>query len=191
MFTPRGSISVITGCMFSGKSETTLRELRRAEIARRRVLLVRPALDDRVDGEVVRSRSGAAFPAAVVHGSSEIVTRAVAARADVVAIEEAQFFDDGIVESVETLARRSVTVIVNGLNQDFLGRPFGAMPQLLAIADDITVLTAICMVCGEEATKTQRLVDGRPARRTDPIIVVGGFADDRYEARCRRHHTIG
>jgi thymidine kinase len=191
VFTPKGSIAVITGCMFSGKSEITLRELRRMEIARRRILLLRPAIDDRTELEVVRSRSGAAYRAQAIRGSGEIVKVAVAERADVVAIEEAQFLDDGVVEAAETLARRHVAVIVNGLNQDFLGRPFGPMPKLMAIADRVTVLTAICTICGDEATKTQRLVDGRPATPDDPLIVIGGLSDERYEARCRLHHEIG
>jgi thymidine kinase len=191
VFTPKGSITVITGCMFSGKSEITLRELRRMEIARRRILLLRPAIDDRTDLEVVRSRSGAAYRAQAIRSSAEIVKVAVAERADVVAIEEAQFLDEGVVEAAETLARRHVAVIVNGLNQDFLGRPFGPMPRLMAIADRVTVLTAICTVCGDEATKTQRLVDGRPATPDDPLIVIGGLSDERYEARCRIHHEIG
>ena len=191
VFTPKGSITVITGCMFSGKSEITLRELRRMEIARRRILLLRPALDDRTDLEVVKSRSGAAYPAHAIRSSAEILRIATADRADVVAIEEAQFIDEGVVDVAEALARRHVAVIVNGLNQDFLGRPFGPLPRLMAIADKVTVLTAICTVCGDEATKTQRLVDGRPATPDDPLIVIGGFADERYEARCRTHHLVG
>lgn len=186
----RGSITVIAGPMFSGKSEVTLRELRRAEVAQRRVLLVRPAIDDRVLEAVVRSRSGSVFPAVLVTCASEIVARASEAAADVVAIEEAQFFDSEIVEAVETLAARGCQVIVNGLNQDFAGRPFGSMPQLLARADAVTILSAICTVCGEDASKTQRFVDGRPARASDPLVLVGGFADETYTARCRAHYQV-
>jgi len=186
----RGSITVIAGPMFSGKREITLRELRRAEVAQRRVLLVRPAVDDRVVEPVVRSRSGSVFPAVLVTCASEIVAQALEAEAEVVAIEEAQFFDSEIVEAVETLVRRGCRVIVNGLNQDFAGRPFGSMPQLLAQADAVTILSAICTVCGEDAAKTQRFVDGRPARASDPLVLVGGFADETYTARCRQHHQV-
>jgi thymidine kinase len=112
-------------------------------------------------------------------------------RADVVAIEEGQFFDQGLVEVCERLADRDRVVIVDGLNRDFLGRPFGPMPDLLAIAEEVVMLSAICMVCGEEASRTQRLVDGRPAKASDPLVVIGGMGDERYEARCRKHHAIG
>ena len=189
MFHPKGSITVITGCMFSGKSELSLRELRRAEVARRRILLLRPAVDDRVGGEQVSSRSGAAYPARSISHSAQILPLAIAIAADLVAIEEAQFLDAGVVEAVETLAERHCQVIVNGLNQDFAGRPFGSMPALMAIADRVLVLTAICTVCGEEATKTQRLLGGAPVSLADPLVLVGGFADERYEARCRTHYV--
>ena len=112
-------------------------------------------------------------------------------RASVVAIDEAQFFDDGLSEIAELLASEGRMIVLSGLDQDFLGRPFGPMPTLLALADEVTKLTAICTVCGAEATRTQRLVGGRPAGRDDPLIVVGGLDDERYEARCRAHHVIG
>jgi thymidine kinase len=111
-------------------------------------------------------------------------------RASVVAIDEAQFFDDGLPEIAELLAAEGRSVMISGLDQDFLGRPFNSMPILLALADQVTKLTAICTVCGAEATRTQRLVGGRPAAADDPLIVVGGMDDDRYEARCRAHHVI-
>ncbi len=107
------------------------------------------------------------------------------------AIEEGQFFDDGLIDVCERLADRDRMVIVDGLNRDFLGRPFGPMPELLAIAEEVVMLSAICMVCGEEASRTQRLVDGRPATADDPLVVIGGMGDERYEARCRTHHEIG
>ena len=112
-------------------------------------------------------------------------------RASVVAIDEAQFFDDGLPEIAELLAAEGRSVLISGLDQDFLGRPFNAMPTLLALADQVTKLTAICTVCGADATRTQRIVGGRPAAADDPLIVVGGMNDDRYEARCRAHHVIG
>ena len=193
----RGQLRVIAGPMCCGKSEETMRELRRAVIAGRHVLLLRPALDTRTSpDEEARSRSGMTFPARTLNHSSEIIPTVEAAGADFVAIEEGQFWDEGIVPVVQSLVERRLAVVLNGLNQDFLGRPFGEMPILMALADDVRVLTAICQVCGEEATKTQRLhADGTPAGPDEQLILPGGFetdaAVDRYEARCRRHHVIG
>jgi thymidine kinase len=186
-----GWIHVIAGCMFSGKTDELLRLLRRAEIAGRRIILVRPTVDDRTRPEVVESRSGVAFRARAVIDSAEIPAIVSTERASVVAIDEAQFFDPGLPAIAELLAAEGRTVLVSGLDQDFLGRPFNAMPTLLALADQVTKLTAICTVCGDEATRTQRMVGGRPAAMDDPLIVVGGLHDDRYEARCRSHHVIG
>ncbi|MFI5254472.1 MAG: thymidine kinase [Candidatus Limnocylindrales bacterium] len=188
---PSGWIHVISGCMFSGKTDELLRLLRRAEIAGRRVMLVRPRLDDRSAPEVMQSRSGVEFRAVPVAGSAEIPALVSHERASVVAIDEAQFFDEGIVEVAELLASEGRTVFLSGLDQDFLGRPFGQLPALLALADEVTKLTAICTICGAEATRTQRLVGGRPAGRDDPLIVVGGVDDEKYEARCRAHHVVG
>jgi thymidine kinase len=186
-----GWIHVITGCMFSGKTDEMLRLIRRAEIAGRRVLLVRPAMDDRTAAGAVESRSGVTWTAQAVEDSGEIPPIVTAQRASVVAIDEAQFFDDGLPEIAELLAAEGRSVLLSGLDQDFLGRPFNSMPTLLALADEVTKLTAICTVCGAEATRTQRMVGGRPAAADDPLIVVGGMNDDRYEARCRAHHVIG
>jgi len=186
-----GWIHVITGCMFSGKTDELLRHLRRAEIAGRRIVLIRPAVDDRTPIGTVASRSGVAFAARSVQGSSGIPAIVSSERASLVAIDEAQFFDDGLPEICELLAAEGRSVLVSGLDQDFLGRPFNSMPILLALADQVTKLTAICTVCGEDATRTQRMVAGRPAAKDDPLIVIGGIADDRYEARCRAHHVIG
>ena len=177
--------------MFSGKTAELIRLCERARIARRKVVLIRPALDDRTEPETVRSRFGVAFPARPVASSSAIEAVVTETHADVVAIEEAQFFDAGLVDVAERLADRDRAVIVNGLNRDFLGRPFGPVPDLLAIADEILMLSAICVVCGEAASRTQRLVDGRPASASDPLVVIGGMGDERYEARCRKHHDIG
>ena len=185
-----GWIHLITGCMFSGKTDEMLRLIRRAEIAGRRVLLVRPAMDDRTADGSVESRSGVAYKAMTVRDSSEIPPIVTAARASVVAIDEAQFFDAGLPETAELLAAEGRSVLISGLDQDFLGRPFNSMPILLALADQVTKLSAICTVCGAEATRTQRMVGGRPAAADDPLIVVGGMNDDRYEARCRAHHVV-
>jgi thymidine kinase len=185
-----GWIHLITGCMFSGKTDEMLRLIRRAEIAGRRVLLVRPAMDDRTQAGSVESRSGVTYQARAVANSNEIPPLVTGERASVVAIDEAQFFDDGLPAVAELLAAEGRSVLISGLDQDFLGRPFNSMPTLLALADEVTKLTAICTVCGAEATRTQRMVGGRPAAADDPLIVVGGMNDDRYEARCRAHHVV-
>jgi thymidine kinase len=181
--------------MSSGKTDELLRLLRRAEYARRRILLVRPDVDDRTPADYAESRSKARYPSVVVarHQPVEILSLARERDADLVGIEEAQFFDDGLVHAVETLRQSGRHVIASGLNLDFAGRPFGPMPELLARADEVTMLSAICVVCGETATRTQRLVGGRPAAIDDPLIVIGGFATpavETYEARCLRHHEI-
>jgi thymidine kinase len=186
-----GWIHVITGCMFSGKTDELLRLLRRADIAGRRHVLIRPIVDDRTPPEVVESRSGLGYRARAVTSPSEIPAIVSAERASVVAIDEAQFFDQSLPEIAELLAAEGRSVMISGLDQDFLGRPFNSMPVLLALADQVTKLTAICTVCGADATRTQRMVGGRPAAADDPLIVVGGLHDDRYEARCRAHHVIG
>jgi thymidine kinase len=187
---PDGWIHVITGCMFSGKTDEMLRLLRRAEIAGRRVVLVRPTVDDRTEAGSVESRSGVTYRARAVPSSADIPPIVTLERASVVAIDEAQFFDDGLPDVADLLAAEGRSVLVCGLDQDFLGRPFAPMPTLLAIADQVTKLSAICTVCGADATRTQRMVGGRPAAADEPLIVVGGMNDDRYEARCRAHHVV-
>ena len=189
-------LHVIAGCMSSGKTDELLRLLRRAEIARRRVLLLRPDVDDRTPSEYAESRSKARFPSILVRRSepASILSLARERDADLVGIEEAQFFDNRLIDAVETLRDSGRHVIASGLNLDFAGRPFGPMPTLMALADEITMLTAICVVCGEVATRTQRLVGGRPAAIDDPLVVIGGFdgaAIETYEARCLRHHEVG
>ena len=188
MFYTHGWVHVIAGCMFCGKTDEMLRLLRRFSIAGRRVLLVKPRLDTRTDDVTVVSRSGADHPAISVDDSGEI--EAAAADADIVAVEEGQFFDERLPEVVERLAATGKQVIVTGLDRDFRGIPFGSMPRLLALADQVTKLTAICMVCGEPATRTQRLINGEPAPVDSPLIVIGGMGDETYEARCRLHHDV-
>lgn len=188
-------LHVIAGCMSSGKTDELLRLLRRAEIARRRILLVRPEIDDRTPGEYAESRSKARYPSVLVSREepSAILKLARERDADIVGIEEAQFFDDQLVDTATALRDSGRHVIVSGLNLDFAGRPFGPMPLLLAYADEVTMLTAICVVCGETATRTQRLVNGRPAALDDPLVVIGGFDSatlETYEARCLRHHEV-
>jgi thymidine kinase len=188
MFFTSGWVHVICGCMFCGKTDEMLRLLRRFSIAGRSVLLVKPRLDTRTDRVTVVSRSGAQHQAVTVDDSREI--EAAAADADIIGIEEGQFFDERLPAAVESLAALGKQVIVTGLDRDFRGVPFGTMPRLLALADQVTKLTAICMVCGEPATRTQRLIDGSPAPADSPLIVIGGIGDETYEARCRLHHEV-
>ena len=188
MFYTAGWVHVICGCMFCGKTDEMLRLLRRFSIAGRRVILVKPQLDTRTDAVSVISRSGAQHTAVSVADSSAIP--GIAGETDIVAIEEGQFFDGGLPEVVESLADARKQVLVTGLDRDFRGIPFGPMPRLMALADQVTKLTAICMVCGEPATRTQRLIDGSPAPADSPLIVIGGMGDETYEARCRLHHEV-
>ncbi len=189
MFYTSGWIHVITGCMFCGKTDEMLRLLRRYSIAGRRVVLIKPRLDTRTDDATVVSRSGARFEACSVDSSREI--EGLAGTADVVAIEEAQFLDEELPEVAMRLADAGKQVIITGLDLDFRGIPFGTMPRLMALADQVTKLTAICSVCGEPATRTQRLIHGEPAPPESPLIVIGGIGDETYEARCRLHHKVG
>ncbi len=188
MFYTAGWVHVICGCMFCGKTDEMLRLLRRFSIAGRQVLLVKPRLDTRTEAVRVVSRSGAQHDAVTVDDSSEI--EAVCGNADIVAIEEGQLFDPALPDVVERLSYSGKQVLVTGLDRDFRGIPFGPMPRLMALADQVTKLTAICMVCGEPATRTQRLIDGAPAPANSPLIVIGGMGDEAYEARCRQHHQV-
>lgn len=182
-----GRVEVICGCMFSGKTEELIRRVRRARIARQKVQVFRPRLDTRYGQGRVTSHAGQDFEAMEIEGSGSM-RDFLSSETTVVAIDEAQFFDEGVIALTEELAARGIRVIVAGLDQDFRGEPFGPMPQLMARAEDVTKLHAICMICGEAASRTQRLVDGRPARYDDPLIVIG--ASEKYEARCREHHEV-
>ncbi|TME42333.1 MAG: thymidine kinase [Chloroflexi bacterium] len=173
--------------MFSGKSEELIRRVKRAVIARRSVHVFKPVIDDRYGALVVRSHDGDSFIARPVRTSEEIPAL-VALDTSVVGIDEVQFFDPGIVHVIRSLVASGRRVICAGLDQDFRGEPFGPVPTLLALAERVEKLEAICVVCGEAATRTQRIVDGIPAFYDDPIIVVG--AKEAYEARCRSCHEV-
>lgn len=173
----RGGIEVICGCMFSGKTEELLRRIRRAELARLPVQLFKHAIDTRYTEGHVESHSSMKLPAVGAMTVAELREK-LNPQAWVVGIDEAQFYEPGIVDFVTELASRGRRVLIAGLATDFRGQPFGAMPQLLAIADDVTKLQAVCMVCGSPATCTQRLTEARE------VVVVG--ATDTYEARCRQ-----
>ncbi len=151
-------------------------------------MLFKPRLDTRTDALTVVSRSGAEHTALSVDDSAAL--EKLAGEADIVAVEEGQFFDERLPDVVSRLADAGKQVVVTGLDTDFRGIPFGPMPRLMALADQVTKLTAICMVCGEQATRTQRLIDGQPAPADSPLIVIGGMGDETYEARCRLHHEV-
>jgi thymidine kinase len=166
--------------MFSGKSEELIRRLRRAEIAGQRTLIVKPRIDDRYDVTHVVSHSGARVRAVAAESPAEVLR--LAEGYEVVGIDEIQFFDEGIVAVVETLVERGVRVVAGGLDTDFRHEPFGSMPTLLSLAEFVDKLQAVCHRCGGPATRTQRLVDGRPAPFAGETIQVGAL--DAYEARC-------
>lgn len=183
-----GSIEVIAGVMFSGKSEELIRRVRRALIARRRVQVFKSHLDDRYGGITrVSSHTGVEIEAVAVDSAAEVF-RQVRPDSEVVAIDECQFLDAGIVAVVTALAERGVRVVVAGTDTDFRGEPFGKMGELMAIAEQVDKLQAICVVCGDLACRNQRLINGRPARWDSPTIMVGG--SEAYEARCRRCHRV-
>ncbi len=172
-----GWIEVIVGPMFSGKSEELIRRLRRAEIGKQRVQIFKPLIDQRYSKNGIVSHSGLEIPSELVSSSAEIIEN-MAPRTEVIGIDEAQFLGEGIVADCARLAELGKRVIVAGLDTDFMGRPFEPMPRLLAVAEEITKLLAICMRCGNPAVHTQRLV------ASEELIVVG--ATGMYEARCRR-----
>lgn len=178
----------MTGVMFSGKSEELMRRVRRAVIGRRKVQLFKSHLDDRYGGiEVVSSHDGQALKAVPVSSAREIAER-LRSDTDVVAVDEVQFLDEGLVRVASALADRGVRVILAGTDTDFRGEPFGPLPNLMAVAEKVVKLNAICVVCGEEATRNQRLLDGEPAPAESPTVLIGG--DETYEARCRRCHEM-
>jgi thymidine kinase len=182
-----GSIEVITGSMFSGKTDELIRRLRRARIAKQTVQVFKPIIDNRYAVEKVTSHAGSEFEATPVGRAAEIAPL-VLPDTTVVAIDEAQFFEPEVGGLCQQLAQRGVRVIVAGLDQDFRGEPFGPMPQLMSLAEHVDKLHAICAVCGGEASRTQRLINNQPASYDDDVVVVG--ASELYEARCREHHSV-
>ena len=183
-----GWIELICGSMFSGKTEELLRRVRRSEIARRRIQLFKPHIDNRYGREQVASHNGVSRGDAIILESAASLLDQQQSDTDVVAIDEVQFFDDAITTVCQELADRGKRVIVAGLDQDFRGEPFGPIPLLMALAERVDKLHAICVRCGASATRTQRLIDGLPARYDDPVIFVGG--SESYEARCRDCHDV-
>lgn len=182
-----GWIEMICGGMFSGKSEELIRRIRRAKIAQLSVKAFKPAIDDRYHQEAIASHNGLMAEAIPVERAEEILDH-VGTDIDVVAIDEVQFFDLAIVDVCQKLADLGKRVICAGLDQDFRGEAFGPTPFLLATAEYVTKLHAICVQCGAPASRTQRLINGRPASESDPVILVG--ASEQYEARCRHCHEL-
>lgn len=187
MAKPLGKITVVCGSMFAGKSEELIRLARRALYAKRRVQVFKPKIDDRYDQTMVVTHMGVAHEAVAVDNIADLRTK-LDPNAETVLIEEAQFFDESIVDLAVGLADRGVEVVLAGLDQDFRRRPFGPMPALLSVADEVVKLRAICMKCGAPASHTYRSVDGQPARENDPIVLIG--ATESYEARCRRCYEL-
>ena len=182
-----GSIEVVCGSMFSGKTDELIRRLVRATIAKQKVQVFKPAIDIRYAVEKVTSHTGSNFDAIPIQKATEILGK-LDEDTTVVGIDEAQFFDPEVVSVAQELASRGIRVLAAGLDMDFRGEPFGPMPLLMSMAESVDKLHAICMVCGDDASRTQRLVNGNPARYDDPIVIVG--ASEMYEARCRAHHKV-
>jgi thymidine kinase len=178
----RGSLEIIAGCMFSGKTEELMRLVRRAEYAKQKIVTIKHSIDNRVDVRCINSHAGRILTA---HAAKDLETlrAGIASDTSVIAIDEAQFFPRHLIDFVEEQISNGKRVIAAGLDTDFRGMPFGVMPELLSLADHVTKLTAICVKCCSEARHTQRLVNGRPAKWDDPLVQVG--AEDAYEARCR------
>lgn len=184
-----GRLEMIIGPMYSGKTEEMIRRITRRNIARQKGLILKPAIETR-DGEFLRSRSGMTLKATPVRDSSEILDLVEKGEYDFVALDEIQFFDDGIVDVIEKIIEMGISVIGSGLNLDFKGEPFENVSRLAMKADELTLLKAVCVICGRDATRTQRLVmingEWRPASKKDSTILVEGSIENvRYEPRCR------
>ncbi|GGH71185.1 thymidine kinase [Compostibacillus humi] len=182
-----GWIEIICGSMFSGKSEELIRRIRRATYANLSIQVFKPTIDNRYDDTAVVSHNGTSITAQPIDRAEEIYDH-INEGTEVVGIDEVQFFDETIVEIAEELAEKGIRVIAAGLDTDFRGEPFGPVPKLMAISESVTKLSAICPICGSPATRTQRLIDGKPASYHDPVILVG--ATESYEPRCRHHHEV-
>ena len=182
-----GYIELVIGPMYSGKSEELIRRLKRAKIAKQNIVVFKPQIDDRYSNEDVVSHSGESIHAIPINKAKEIYDY-IDSKTQVVGIDEVQFFDDEVIDIAIDLADKGIRVIAAGLDMDFKGEPFGPTPRLLAVSEFVDKIQAICSVCGQPATRSQRLINGEPARYNDPIIQVG--AVESYEARCRKCHVV-
>lgn len=182
------SFELITGPMSCGKTEELLRRIRRAIIAKKKVKVISPDIDTRAHGDYIESRNGLWLDAIKVKHSAQMLSH-VKNEDEIIAIDELQFFDEHIVKVILKLVESGKKVIGTGLDLDFKAEPFGYMPELLCIASKVDKLTAVCMKCGcDYATRTQRLIDGKPADKNSPLIMIGG--DETYEARCVRCYEL-
>ena len=182
-----GWVEVICGSMFAGKTEELLRRVRRLEYAKKNIVVFKPLIDNRYAQNEVVSHDNTRTKSVNIGLARQIFDH-IDTDTDVVAIDEVQFLDEEAVDIINHLADRGIRVIVSGLDKDFRGEPFSFMPKLVATAEYVTKLTAICVKCGAPATRTQRIVNGKPAKYNDPIIVIG--AEESYEARCRQCHKV-
>ncbi|MEC1392873.1 thymidine kinase [Bacillus velezensis] len=182
-----GWLELICGSMFSGKSEELIRRVKRATYAKQEVKVFKPAIDNRYSEEAVVSHNGTSMTSHVISSSAEIWDH-ISEITDVIAVDEVQFFGESIIGDLSSLADKGYRVIAAGLDMDFRGEPFGVVPNLMAVAESVTKLQAVCSVCGSPASRTQRLIDGKPASYDDPVILVG--TSESYEARCRHHHEV-
>lgn len=183
-----GWIEVICGCMFAGKTEELIRRLKRLEYAKKSYLLFKPKIDNRYSEKEVVSHNLNKKNSIIIENAADLIKNLPNNLPYAIAIDEVQFFGEDMIPVIQDLANRGVRVIVAGLDTDFRAEPFGIMPSLLALAEDVTKLHAICQCCGNLASRTQRLINGLPAHYSDPIILVG--AKEQYEARCRHCHVV-
>ncbi|MBK4204831.1 thymidine kinase [Bacillus spizizenii] len=182
-----GWLELICGSMFSGKSEELIRRVKRATYAKQEVRVFKPVIDNRYSEDAVVSHNGTSMTSYAISSAADIWDH-ISESTDVIAVDEVQFFDEEIVAVLSSLADKGYRVIAAGLDMDFRGEPFGVVPSIMAIAESVTKLQAVCSVCGSPASRTQRLIDGKPASYDDPVILVG--ASESYEARCRHHHEV-
>ena len=182
-----GWVEVISGCMFAGKTEELIRRVNVLMFAKKNIIVFKPKIDNRYSDDKVVSHAGSSIKSVIISDSQEILKH-VTDNTEVVAIDEVQFFDSGVVKVCDQLANKGIRVIVAGLDTDFRGEPFGIMPKLITCAEFVTKLTAVCNACGAPATRTQRIINGAPANYNDPVILVG--ASESYEARCRHCHVV-
>ena len=183
-----GWIECICGSMFSGKSEELLRRIKRGVIAKQKVLLFKPSIDNRYDENRVSTHNGNSYDSISIEKSSDILNFVKDTKYDIIGIDEIQFFDNDIVKIINKLADDGIRVIVAGLDMDVKAEPVHPMPEIMAISEMVTKLHAVCNKCGKEASRSQRLINGKPAKYDDPIVVIG--ASESYEARCRHCHEI-
>lgn len=182
-----GWIELICGCMFSGKTEELVRRILDTRNPGEKVIVFKPLLDTRHEKMAIVSHKGSKIDAIAVGGSSELAAY-VNEGVGMIAVDEVQFFDEGITDTLQSFANRGFRVVAAGLDVDFRGEPFGPMSALMPVSDYITKLHASCSVCGAPASRTQRLIAGSPAHYSDPLLLVG--AGESYEPRCRLHHCV-